>query len=153
LGDLSAHFSKAEFACHCCGELRIETALINALEQLRILAGKPIVVHDGYRCSAHNEQVGGVSNSEHTRGEAADVSIPGMSLQQMYELAIQVPTFFNGGIGAYDGNFLHLDIRPHQARWARVRGQYVGIQHLIARPPAPLLARIASASPGGPEPA
>lgn len=152
MGDLSPHFSKAELACHCCGTLRIETALIDALEQLRQVAGKPIIVHDSYRCPAHNEKVGGVPDSEHTRGVAADVSIDGVSLQQMYELAIQVPAFFNGGIGAYDGNFLHVDVRAHQARWARVRGQYVGIQHLIATPPATLLAKIAGASSGASEP-
>jgi hypothetical protein len=140
VGDLSEHFSKAEFACHCCGELQIQTALIDALEQLRALAGKPIVVHDGYRCPAHNQEVGGVSDSEHTRGMAADISIPGLSLQQMFEFALQVPTFLNGGIGAYDGSFLHLDTRLHPSRWARVRGQYVGIQHLVTTPPT-LLAK------------
>ncbi len=148
MGDLSAHFSKAELACHCCGDLKIENALIEALEQLRTLANKEIVVHDAYRCSDHNLEVGGVTDSEHTRGMAADIAIPGLSLQQMFELALQIPTFLNGGIGVYDGGFLHLDIRPHQARWARVRGQYVGIQHLVA-PPTTLLAQVQT----GPKPA
>jgi len=141
VGDLSAHFSKAELACHCCGELKIESALIEALEQLRALAGKEIIVHDGYRCPAHNQEVGGVTDSEHTRGMAADVAIPGLSLQQMFELALRVSAFLNGGIGVYDGGFIHLDTRPHQARWARVRGQYVGIQHLVTTP-ATLLAKV-----------
>jgi Peptidase M15 len=148
VGDLSAHFSKTEFACHCCGQLKIENELIEALEQLRELAGKEIVVHDGYRCLAHNQQVGGVSDSEHTLGIAADIAIPGLSLQEMFELALQVTTFLNGGIGVYDSNFLHLDTRGHQARWARVRGQYVGIQHLVTTP-ATLLAKIQT----GPQPA
>jgi len=145
VGDLSAHFSKKELACHCCGDLKIENVLIEALEQLRSLAGKEIVIHDGYRCPAHNQEVGGVTDSEHTRGMAADVVIPGLQLQQMFELALQVPTFLNGGIGVYDGGFLHLDIRSHQARWARVRGQYVGIQHLVSTP-ATLLAKLESGS-------
>jgi Peptidase M15 len=152
VGDLSAHFSRTEFACHCCGQLKIESGLIIALEQLRALAGKPVVVHDGYRCLEHNQEVGGVLNSEHTRGMAVDVSIPGLTLQQMYELALQVPIFFEGGIGVYDGSFLHLDIRPHSARWARVRGQYVGIQHLVATPAA-LLAKIQSGPRTGSQPA
>jgi zinc D-Ala-D-Ala carboxypeptidase len=131
MGDLSSHFSRAELACHCCGELKLEPRLIDALEKLRSLAGKAIVVHDGYRCPAHNQEVGGVSDSEHTLGMAADVEIPGLSLRQMYDLALQVPEFAQGGIGAYDGGFLHVDVRQHMARWARVRGQYVGIQYLI----------------------
>jgi zinc D-Ala-D-Ala carboxypeptidase len=141
MGDLSEHFSKAELACHCCGQLTIESGLLAALEQFRTLAGKEIIVHDGYRCPAHNQEVGGVTDSEHTRGMAADIAIPGLSLQQMYELALQVPTFRNGGIGVYDSCFLHVDTRPNAARWARVRGQYVGIQHLVTTPPA-LLAQV-----------
>ena len=145
MGDLSEHFSKSELSCRCCGQLKIESGLLAALEQLRALAGKEIVVHDAYRCTTHNQEVGGVTDSEHTRGMAADISIPGLSLQQMYELALQVPTFLNGGIGVYDGGFLHVDIRAHQARWARVRGQYVGIQNLVS-PPATLLAKGQSGS-------
>jgi len=131
MGDLSAHFSKAELACHCCGELKLEKRLVDALEELRRLAGRAIVIHDGYRCPGHNQEVGGVTNSEHTRGMAADLEIPGLSLQQTYELACQVPEFADGGIGVYDGGFLHADVRSYMARWARVRGQYVGIWHLI----------------------
>ena len=145
VGDLSEHFSGAELACHCCGGLRIETALIDALELLRSLAGKQIIVHDAFRCPAHNQEVGGVTDSEHTRGLAADISILGFSLQQMYELALQVPAFRNGGIGAYDTGFLHVDVRAHQARWARLRGQYVGIHQLVTAPET-LLAKAKSSS-------
>lgn len=131
---LSPHFSKSEMACRCCGNLQIEDRLLTALETLRNLAAAPVIVNDAYRCPKHNEEVGGVPDSEHTRGIAADVRIPGMSLQQMYDLAMRVPEFANGGIGAYDGGFLHVDVREHRSRWARVRGQYVGIQHLIQEP-------------------
>lgn len=148
MGDLSAHFSKSELACRCCGELIIDPALIDALERLRELAKKPIRICAGYRCLAHNQEVGGVTDSEHIRGVAADIVIPGLTLQQMYELALQVPAFFEGGIGAYDGDFLHVDVRRHAARWARVRGQYVGIQHLVKQPLS-LLAKSQSASRQG----
>lgn len=145
MGDLSLHFSKAELACHCCGQLRIEGGLIDALELLHALAGREIIVHDGYRCPAHNQQVGGVTNSEHTMGVAADVAIPGLSLQRMYDLALQVPAFLKGGIGVYDGGFLHLDVRGRQARWARVHGKYVDIQSLV-NTPGTLLAKVQTGS-------
>lgn len=147
MGDLSAHFSKSELACRCCGELVLEPALLDALEHLREVARQPILIHAGYRCPEHNLQVGGVTNSEHTRGMAADVAIPNLTLQQMYELALQVPAFLGGGIGVYDSGFLHVDVRPHNARWARVRGQYVGIQHLVSEP-LMLLAKTQAASQG-----
>lgn len=134
MGDLSAHFSRKELACRCCGRLQIDGRLIDALEDLRNRAGVPIAVHAGYRCPKHNLEVGGVPNSEHTLGLAADIHVPGLSLQAMYELACQVPQFAEGGIGAYDSNFLHVDVRGHRARWARVRGKYVGIAELVREP-------------------
>jgi uncharacterized protein YcbK (DUF882 family) len=129
------------------GELKLKMRLIDALEKLRNLAGKAIVIHDGYRCLAHNQQVGGVTDSEHTAGMAADVEIPGLSLQEMYELALQVPEFAHGGVGAYDGGFVHVDVRLRAARWARVKGQYVGVQHLIKDPT--LLAKVQTSSLSG----
>lgn len=147
MGDLSPHFSRTELACRCCGEMKIEKRLIDALEELRRRAGKAIAIHDGYRCAVHNQEVGGVNNSEHTRGMAADVEISGLSLQQMYELALQVAEFAEGGIGAYDGGFLHVDVRPAASRWARVRGQYVSIQHLVREPM--LLAKVQTDSQSG----
>jgi uncharacterized protein YcbK (DUF882 family) len=147
MGDLSPHFSKSEMACRCCGELNIKMRLVDALEKLRNLAGRAIVIHDGYRCRAHNQEVGGVTDSEHVLGMAADVEIPGLSLQEMYELALQVPEFVHGGVGVYDGGFLHVDVRLHASRWARVKGQYVGIQTLIKDPI--LLAKVQTTSQSG----
>jgi len=83
MGDLSAHFSRKELSCRCCGRLQIDSRLLEGLEILRSLAGRPMLVHAGYRRARHNQAVGGVSHSEHLEGLAADVSLPGMSLQRM----------------------------------------------------------------------
>jgi len=134
MGDLSPHFSRKEFECRCCGRLVLDDNLLVGLEALRKLAGVPVVINAGYRCRQHNQEVGGVPNSEHTRELAADIRLPGLSLQRMYELALEVPQFSRGGIGAYDGDFLHVDVRDHRARWARVHGKYVGIELLLREP-------------------
>lgn len=134
MGDLSTHFSRSELECRCCQRLKIDARLLDGLEQLRALAGTPVVIHAGYRCPQHNQAVGGVPNSEHTLGLAADIALPGLSLQRMYELALQVPQFAQGGIGVYDGGFLHVDVRDHRARWARVSGRYVGVGALVREP-------------------
>jgi uncharacterized protein YcbK (DUF882 family) len=147
MGDLSAHFSRKELGCRCCGRLQIDSRLLEGLETLRSLAGAPVLVHAGYRCARHNREVGGVPHSEHLEGLAADVSLPGLSLQRMYELALEVPQFAAGGIGVYDGNFLHVDVRARQARWARVSGKYVGIAELVRAPQ--LLAQAESAAHSG----
>jgi hypothetical protein len=126
----------------------VEQQLIDALEDLRSRAGVPIVIHAGYCCPAHNLEVGGVPGSEHTRGLAADIHIPGLTLQAIYELASQVPLFAAGGIGAYDPNFLHVDVRGHRARRARVCGKYVGIEDLVQeQEPKTLLATSEASAP------
>ncbi len=143
MGDLSAHFSRTEFECRCCGRLQLDSRLLVGLERLRELAGMPVTIHAGYRCERHNREVGGVPHSEHVRGLAADVAVPGLSLQRMYELALAVREFAEGGIGVYDGGFLHVDVRERSARWARVGGKYVGIGHLVRDPE--LLAQVPDA--------
>ena len=42
------------------------------LDMIRIHMGKPILINSGYRCEKLNEMVGGVQNSMHTKGLAAD---------------------------------------------------------------------------------
>ena len=45
----------------------------NVLDPLREAYGKPIKVNSGYRSTALNKKVGGVSNSQHKEGKAADI--------------------------------------------------------------------------------
>ena len=42
------------------------------LDLTRVYIGKPIYINSGYRCKKLNEMVGGVINSMHTKGLAAD---------------------------------------------------------------------------------
>lgn len=49
----------------------------NVLQPLRSWWGKPIKIGSGYRCAALNKAVGGVANSQHVKGEAADLCIDG----------------------------------------------------------------------------
>lgn len=118
----SLHFSDAELACHgthCCGGVNgCQQALVDALEALRVEVGVPITVDDAYRCAVHNAAVGGVPDSEHVRGIAADIRIQGMTPAEMYKAALQVPAFANGGIGvSVDGGYIHVDTRVGKARW------------------------------------
>ena len=47
------------------------------LEPLRVAMKEPISISSGYRCPRLNEAVGGVSNSQHMKGQAADLNIGG----------------------------------------------------------------------------
>lgn len=55
-----------------------------SLEYVRALFDKPIHINSGYRCPALNKAVGGVADSAHTRGTAADIVVPGMTLMDVY---------------------------------------------------------------------
>ncbi|MBR2208652.1 MAG: DUF882 domain-containing protein [Synergistaceae bacterium] len=69
------NFKVGEFACHCgkC-ENKIEQEIIDIAQKIRERAGCPIHINSGYRCPVHNKNVGGVANSKHTLGLAADLS-------------------------------------------------------------------------------
>lgn len=72
-------FGEREFACKCCGQLppamrdNIVALVDNVLDPAREEFGGPVSVNSGYRCPKHNLAVGGVVNSQHMKGEAADV--------------------------------------------------------------------------------
>lgn len=106
---LTEHFSEAEFACRCCGTLPttgISMALLLGLERLRI--GRPINISSGYRCPDHNHAVGGVWNSQHVKGTAADIYVDGMGVRELANICKQI---FDG-VGTYvDSGFVHVDMR------------------------------------------
>ena len=55
------------------------------LELIRALVGgKPITIKSGYRCPKVNTGIGGARNSQHVVGEAADITIHGISNKELY---------------------------------------------------------------------
>ena len=121
-GDLSANFSRIEFACQgtdCCGgTAAIDSRLIDALQQFRDIVQQPFHVTSGFRCLRHNRAVGSNDSSQHPRGYAADISVlPDKSIDKMEAIAEEIEAFRVSGIGKYDF-FIHLDVRPDgPARW------------------------------------
>ena len=49
----------------------------NVLQPLRDAMNEPIKIGSGYRCTKLNKAVGGVGNSQHIKGQAADLCIDG----------------------------------------------------------------------------
>lgn len=110
------NFKASEFACPCCGRNEIKGELMEALQQLRNYLGYPIIINSGYRCKRHNAKVGGVSNSQHLYGIAADIYVAEISTAELSRAANEIKAFRNGGIGTY-GTWVHVDIRKKRARW------------------------------------
>ena len=69
------NFKVSEFACKCgCGFDKIDQRVMDMAQALRDELGVPVKVNSGCRCEKHNAKVGGVKNSKHTKGLAADLS-------------------------------------------------------------------------------
>lgn len=108
---LSEHFSREEFACHHCDQLPangISKALLEGLETLRLAVGLPIHVTSGYRCEYWNKETGGVEDSQHVQGCAADIWVDGYTAYQLGQLCSNI---FDG-VGTYiEAGFVHVDMR------------------------------------------
>ena len=58
----------------------VKALVENVLDPLREKYGKPIRVNSGYRCPNHNLAVGGATQSQHMKGEAADIAPVGLQV-------------------------------------------------------------------------
>ena len=55
------------------------------LQPVRDHFARPVVINSGYRCPKLNKAIGSSSKSQHTKGEAADIEIPGLSNKELAE--------------------------------------------------------------------
>lgn len=60
--------------------------ITNVLQPLRDYVNRPIIINSGYRSYSLNAKVGGVINSQHLTGQAADFTINGLTVKQAMEL-------------------------------------------------------------------
>ena len=113
---LSPHFTVKEFACSDgSDEVKVDSALIDYLQQIRDHFGKSVRITSGYRSPAYNAKVGGAFHSYHLRGMAADIVISGVSSKLVAQYAETVGC---GGVGWYEArNFTHIDTRSGNVRW------------------------------------
>lgn len=123
---LSEHFRSTDFDCLCsypdCTKTLVDTDLVYGLEQL-YPAMPSMAFNSAYRCSKHNDEVGGIAGDSHTKGRAVDVRCEGYDGNDISAFAGLVPLFKYGGIGTAD-EWSHLDCRkdgPH--RWTYPPGK------------------------------
>ena len=121
------NFKPDEFYCTCehddCDGHPPDPAatrhLAWALQAIRSAVEVPLTINSGYRCPKHNADVGGVKNSYHLKGIAADLKPHGVTPKELHEAieglvsAGQIPA---GGMGLYN-SFVHYDIRYQRGRW------------------------------------
>lgn len=59
--------------------------IVNCLQPIREKLGKPMIITSGYRNSQVNKLVGGAATSQHTKGQAADFTVSGMTPAKVVE--------------------------------------------------------------------
>ena len=104
-------------------EDRIPTALIlcELLCELREVAPfGPVLINSWYRDPLYNYTIGGVTNSMHTTGGAADITKIGWSHREVADWLEAHNDSAEFGMGRYK-NFTHIDIRGKLDRLAPAR--------------------------------
>ena len=82
--------------------------LMNKLEEVRTLIGKPITVSSGYRCKELNTLIGGAANSAHIQGLAADINCSGMTPR---DLALKIrDSHIEFDQLIYEGTWVHIGL-------------------------------------------
>lgn len=113
---LSANFTVKEFACKDGSDkILIDTDLVLTLQKIRDHFGKAVTINSAYRNPNYNKKIGGVSNSQHTKGTAADIVVKGVAPEEVAKYAEYIMPNA-GGIGLYP-SFVHVDVRAKRSRW------------------------------------
>lgn len=72
------------------------------LQPLRDRLGRAIVITSGYRNSQVNKLVGGAVNSQHTKGQAADIVVKGYTPNQVIDIILKSGIEYDQLINEYD---------------------------------------------------
>ena len=96
----------------------LEVLTLALLDPLREIWGKPIYVNSGYRSPALNKAVGGVANSQHMKGQAADITTCNTASNRKLFALIRDGGFdFDQLIDEANGTWIHVSyVSPSENR-------------------------------------
>lgn len=137
---LTENFTDDELACPCCSKCEMNVQFLKMLQDVRSELARPFYITSGYRCSKHNEKVGGSPMSKHQFGMAVDISTEGWSGEHLHMLMQKVTSYqdvnpfekrfdivklqnknkSSTGIGIYKAH-VHIDLRfTGNAAWVKL---------------------------------
>ena len=118
------HFDREEFRCQCKGKycngfpVEPQEKMVRTVDEIRRRLGVPVTIVEsggsGVRCPVHNANVGGVANSNHLTGNAADLH-SGKSPEEMARVAEEVMGN-TGEIGIYSWG-IHVGVNCKYSRF------------------------------------
>ena len=117
---MTAHFNRWEFACECAFEggpgycdgfpVDISVNLVNSLERVRQRVNFALSISSGVRCTQLNAEVGGVPDSQHMLGLAADVRVFAANGLSVHEFAVICQEEGMKPIEYEDLSFVHCQV-------------------------------------------
>ena len=89
-------------------QLNLTVLAKRLLQPLRDIYNEPFIINSGFRSQETNKTVGGVPNSQHTKGQAADVQVK--DPRKLLTALLKSGLDFDQAILYQDGrnNFLHM---------------------------------------------
>ena len=120
---LTPHFNAHEFKCKCGQphDFQLADVLVGKLEELygKLNCSK-IIVTSGFRCAAHDKNVGGSGTGQHTKGNAADICCYGQDGNPISSKIVccTAQDLGFGGIANITSEYIytHVDVRTG-LRW------------------------------------
>ena len=99
------NFVLDEFKCSCCGQVKMDAAMIDLVQNARNELG-PLSITSAFRCSSHNDSVSSTGpNGPHTTGHSLDIAVK--NSQHRKQLIDWFATKVTGlGIAK---SFIHID--------------------------------------------
>jgi uncharacterized protein YcbK (DUF882 family) len=99
--------------------------VLQNLQVLRDVIGKPITIMSGYRSPERNAAVSGAKKSQHMEGNAVDIKVKDTDpkdVAKVIEKLISDGKMEQGGLGIYprasvSEGWVHYDTRGQKARW------------------------------------
>jgi len=106
--DAYKHFNRDEFDSpdEVGSGSRMNPEFMQRLSDARNISIVPFKINSGYRTTAKNRKAGGVKDSSHLIGRAADIATPNSSVRFVVLNALMAVGFKRIGIGR---TFIHVD--------------------------------------------
>ena len=89
--------------------------IVYCLQPIRDKLGKPMIITSGYRCEELNNKIGGVKNSQHTKGQAVDFKVKGMTAKEVINFIVDNDFEFDQLINEHD-MWVHISYAKEKNR-------------------------------------